>query len=69
MGITRIWGRGMYEHIQAAEISPEESLGRLLVQVLALGMTVGIGLNIAFAVWISIRLGRIEKCVKDRSKR
>lgn len=58
----------MYESVTSTAVSPEASLGRLLAQVLVLGMAIGIGLNVAFAVWVSIRLGRIEQCVRDRSK-
>jgi uncharacterized membrane protein YciS (DUF1049 family) len=58
----------IYYRVQAAS-SAEESLGRLLIFVFGVGLIFGLAMNFAFAVWISLRLSRIEKAWTDRAKR
>ena len=48
--------------------TPEESLGRLLVVVFGFGMALGLLLNVAFALWVSLRILRIERWMTDRVK-
>jgi len=56
------------EYFSRVQVSqgPEETLGRMLVVVFAIGMAFGLALNLAFACWISVRLGKIERWMAER---
>lgn len=55
---------------QASSSSPaaSETLARLILSTTAFGLLVGLVLVTVFAVWISVRLRRMEQCLERMQK-